>query len=226
MQAASARGRFWPSLRAFIHACIVRPHASPRALMRGHKGPLLVIAAPAGPLLNGRSVVNRDAGTSRHLPECRGDFRADSAPGGNGTHGDNASIPAIYFIAFSIADLFNPGIKLYGLKVRSNGIRGGDGGPRPGRIRLASERDKPVDKRGLVDEPRRRRATPGSASASLVIHYQPIPFVLQANKFPNPRRGLDYARQIMLPEFGYYFFNAFLIWVPTARARRIGESMR
>jgi len=97
---------------------------------------------------------------------------------------------------------------------------------RPGRIRLASERDKPVDKRGLVDKPRRSRATPGSASAFLMIHYQPIPFVLQANKFPNPRRGLDYARQIMLPEFGYYFFNAFLIWVPTARARRIGESMR
>ena len=77
-----------------------------------------------------------------------------------------------------------------------------------------------------MDEPRRRRATPGSASALLMIHYQPIPFVLQANKFPNPRRGLDYARQIMLPEFGYYFFNAFLIWVPTARARRMVVSQR
>ena len=62
-------------------------------------------------------------------------------------------------------------------------------------------------------------------SALLMINYKPIPFVLQANKFPNPRRDLDYAGQIMLPEFGDYFFNAFLVWVPTTRARRTGESM-
>ena len=65
----------------------------------------------------------------------------------------------------------------------------------------------------------------GSDSALLMINYKTIPFVLQTNKFPNPRRGLDYAGQIMLPEFGDYFVNAFFVWVPTARARRTGESM-
>ncbi len=58
-----------------------------------------------------------------------------------------------------------------------------------------------------------------------MINYKPIPFVLQANKFPNCGRDLDYAGQIMLPEFGHYFFNAFLVGVPTARARRTGEAM-
>ena len=58
-----------------------------------------------------------------------------------------------------------------------------------------------------------------------MINYKPIPFVLQANKFPNRCRDLDYAGQIMLPEFGHYFFNAFLVRVPTARARRTGEAM-
>lgn len=58
-----------------------------------------------------------------------------------------------------------------------------------------------------------------------MINYKPIPFVLQANKLPNRGRNLDYAGQIMLPEFGHYFFNAFLVGVPTARARRTGEAM-
>ena len=58
-----------------------------------------------------------------------------------------------------------------------------------------------------------------------MINYKPIPFVLQANKFPNRRRDLNYAGQIMLPEFGHYFFNAFLVGVPTTRARRTGEAM-
>ena len=58
-----------------------------------------------------------------------------------------------------------------------------------------------------------------------MINYKPIPVVLQANKFPNSRRGLDDAGQVMLPEFGDYFVNAFLVWVPTARARRTGEGM-
>ena len=58
-----------------------------------------------------------------------------------------------------------------------------------------------------------------------MVNYKPISFVLQANKFPNSRRDLDYARQVMLPEFGHYFFNAFLVGVPTTRARRTGEAM-
>ena len=58
-----------------------------------------------------------------------------------------------------------------------------------------------------------------------MINCKPIPFVLQANKFPNRCRDLDYAGQIMLPEFGHYFFNAFLVGVPTTRARRTGEAM-
>jgi hypothetical protein len=58
-----------------------------------------------------------------------------------------------------------------------------------------------------------------------MIHYKPIPFVLQPNKFPNPRRDLQNAGQIMLTEFGDDFVNALLVRVPTARARRTGESM-
>ena len=58
-----------------------------------------------------------------------------------------------------------------------------------------------------------------------MINYQPIPHVLQTNKFPNPRWGLDYPGQEMLPEFGDYFVNAFLVWVATTRARRTGEGM-
>ena len=58
-----------------------------------------------------------------------------------------------------------------------------------------------------------------------MINYKPIPFVLQANKFPNRCRDLDYAGLIMLSEFGHYFINAFLVGVPATRARRTGEGM-
>ena len=58
-----------------------------------------------------------------------------------------------------------------------------------------------------------------------MIYYKPIPFVLQADDFPHRRRDLNYSGHIMLPEFGHYFFNAFLVGVPTARARRTGEAM-
>ena len=58
-----------------------------------------------------------------------------------------------------------------------------------------------------------------------MVHYNPVPFVLQANKFPNPRWDLDDSGQVMLPEFGDYFINALLVWVPSAGARRTGESM-
>ena len=58
-----------------------------------------------------------------------------------------------------------------------------------------------------------------------MINYKPIPFVLQAHDFPNRRRDLDHAGQIMLPDLGHYFFNAFLVGVPTTRARRTGEAM-
>jgi hypothetical protein len=42
---------------------------------------------------------------------------------------------------------------------------------------------------------------------------------------PDCSRDLDYAGQIMLPEFRHYFFNVFLVGVPTARARRTGEAV-
>ena len=58
-----------------------------------------------------------------------------------------------------------------------------------------------------------------------MIDYKPIPFVLQAHYFPNRSRDLDDARQIMLPDLGHYVFNAFLVWVPTTRARRTGEAV-
>ena len=80
----------------------------------------------------------------------------------------------------------------------------------------------PACKRSPEIQPFRSRL---SDSASLMVNYKPIPFVLQANKFPNPRRDLNYAGQIMLPEFGDYFVNALLVWIPTACARRTGESM-
>ena len=59
----------------------------------------------------------------------------------------------------------------------------------------------------------------------LMIDYKPIPFVFQTHDFPNCSRDLDHARQIMLPDLGHYFFNAFLVGVPTTRARRTGEAM-
>ena len=58
-----------------------------------------------------------------------------------------------------------------------------------------------------------------------MIDYKPIPFVFQTHDFPNCSRDLDHARQIMLPDLGHYFFNAFLVGVPTTRARRTGEGM-
>jgi hypothetical protein len=58
-----------------------------------------------------------------------------------------------------------------------------------------------------------------------MIHDKPVSFVLQTHDFPNCRRDLDHTGQIMLPDLGHYFFNTFLVGVPTARARRTGESM-
>ena len=58
-----------------------------------------------------------------------------------------------------------------------------------------------------------------------MIDNKPIPFVLQAHNFPNCSRDLDHAGQIMLPGLSHYFFNAFLVGVPTTRARRTGEAM-
>ena len=58
-----------------------------------------------------------------------------------------------------------------------------------------------------------------------MIHYKPIAFVLQPDDLPNRRRDLDHSGQIMLPHLGHYFFNAFLVGVPTTRARRTGEAM-
>jgi len=58
-----------------------------------------------------------------------------------------------------------------------------------------------------------------------MVHYKPVPFVLQANKFPNPRWDLNHSGKIVLPEFGDYFINALLVWVPSAGARRTSESM-
>ena len=58
-----------------------------------------------------------------------------------------------------------------------------------------------------------------------MIHYEPIAFVLQPDDLAHRRRDFDYSGQIMLPHLGHYFFNAFLVGVPTTRARQTGVAM-
>ena len=58
-----------------------------------------------------------------------------------------------------------------------------------------------------------------------MIDDKPIPFVLQAHDLPNCGGDLNHPRQIVLPDLGHYFFNAFLVGIPTTRARRTGEAM-
>ena len=58
-----------------------------------------------------------------------------------------------------------------------------------------------------------------------MIHYEPIALVLQPDDLAHRRRDLDHSGQIMLPHLGHYFFNAFLVGVPTTRARQTGVAM-
>jgi hypothetical protein len=58
-----------------------------------------------------------------------------------------------------------------------------------------------------------------------MIHYEPIALILQPDDLAHRRRDLDNSGQIMLPHLGHYFFNAFLVGVPTTRARQTGVAM-
>ena len=58
-----------------------------------------------------------------------------------------------------------------------------------------------------------------------MIHDQLIAFVLQPDKFPHGCGDFDHPRQVVLAKLGHYFIHAFLIGIPTARARRTGEAM-
>jgi len=58
-----------------------------------------------------------------------------------------------------------------------------------------------------------------------MIHYEPIALILQPDDLAHRRGYLDHSGQIMLPHLGHYLFNAFLVGVPTTRARQTGVPM-
>ena len=58
-----------------------------------------------------------------------------------------------------------------------------------------------------------------------MIDYEPIALVLQPDDLAHRRRDFYHSGQIMLPHLGHYFFNAFLVGVPTTRARQTGVAM-
>ena len=63
------------------------------------------------------------------------------------------------------------------------------------------------------------------APSRLMIDYEPISFVLQPDDLAHSSRDFHHSRQVMLPHFRHYFFNAFLVGVPTTCARQTGVAM-
>ena len=58
-----------------------------------------------------------------------------------------------------------------------------------------------------------------------MIDHELITIVLQPDDLTYGSGDLDHARQIMLAHLGHYFFNTFLVGVPTAHARQTGVAV-